>query len=396
MTHPLHIGFHYHTPAIKVHHQIRMQGSIGSFVNSLAENCEYVICFLHSPKPDEKILCQYQIKQKNVALVDLGPHTSIPNRLLRSRFIVKKFSQNTQNLDLLLVRSPTPLFPIITSRIGDLPLALLLVGDHLKTVDYLKQPKWRKELIRIFWQWNKRKQIKVAQRSLLFVNSRELFNELNCRVPHLVEVHTTTLSHSDFFDRQDTCKNAPYRLLYTGRMDRTKGLIDIIEALALLNKNGEEVILDLVGWTQVGDNIINEILSLAQSLGVADRVYYHGFKPFGPELFQYYIQADIYVIPSYAEGFPRSIWEAMAHSLPIIATSVGSIPFYLRDGETASLIPPRMPNKLAHAIKDLIHSKTKRQLYIKNCQLIARQVTLEKQTQKMINSIEEYLRSRKK
>ena len=207
-----------------------------------------------------------------------------------------------------------------------MPTALLLVGDAVALVDDSRQPLWRREAIRLLWQWNRRRQDQVARRSLTFVNSRELFRQLQPKIHNLVETRTTTLTRADFFDREDTCTHAPYHLLYTGRMTRGKGLIEMVEALALLVQSGEDVVLDLVGWPEKGDDVLEELKQVAGRLQVAERVTFHGPKPAGPELYAHYREADIYVIASKtSEGFPRTIWEAMAR-LPVVATRVGSIP----------------------------------------------------------------------
>ena len=193
-------------------------------------------------------------------------------------------------------------------------------------MDDLPQPRWRKEAIRLWARWNKWGQMRAARNSLTFVNSRVLYDEMKHTLPNLYETRTTTLTEDDFFIRSDTCQSRPYRLLYVGRMDRTKGLLQIVEALALLVEHGEDVVLDLVGWPEHNDPVLNELEGLARTKHVDRRVHYLGGKSLGPELFNCYKQADIFVIASLFEGFPRTIWEAMAHSLPVVATRVGSIP----------------------------------------------------------------------
>ena len=97
--------------------------------------------------------------------------------------------------------------------------------------------------------------------------------------------------------------------------------------------------LDIVGWPVPGDPILEEVMGQAREMGLEGRVVYHGFKALGEELFAYYKKADIYVIASRSsEGFPRTIWEAMAHCLPVVATKVGSIPAFIEGA--AELVEP--------------------------------------------------------
>ena len=180
-------------------------------------------------------------------------------------------------------------------------------------------------------------------------------------------------------------------MLYTGRMAFAKGLLDMVEALSILVCNGEDMVLDLVGWPEKGSSILLQIEKLAAQFGVEDRVFYHGYKAVGPELFVYYKNADIYIIASQSsfEGFPRTIWEAMAHSLPVVATRVGSIPDFIEG--SAVLVPPKNPMELAAGIKRLIAGPALRKKHIKEGFSLAQQNTLEVKVGEMTNVISTWL-----
>lgn len=387
----LRLGFHYHIPAHLENGRIRMPGYLGRFVDSLAAHCDEVICFFHSPVQGEEAYLDYPIASENVRLVDIGPHTSVPQRMLGARRFTRPLRAWRDRLDILLLRGPSPLLPSMARAAQGVPLALLLVGDYLAGVNDLPQPRWRKEAIRLWSWWNYRQQLRLARRSLTLVNSRLLYEQLQPLVPELYEVRTTTLTAGDFFIREDTCQAPPYHLLYTGRMDRAKGLFEMVEAVALLVSQGENVILDLVGWPAENDTIMTELANLAQARKVSDRVLYHGYKKLGPELFAYYKQADIYVIASRSsEGFPRTIWEAMAHSLPVVATRVGSIPLFL--GGAAEFIEPKDGNGLASSLRNILHDQARRRHLIQASLHLARENTLEVQTEKLIGIINGWLK----
>jgi len=391
------LGFHYHIPMLADEQgQLRTPGYLGRFLDSLAEQCASLTCFMHSPRTDERAQMDYVIQSQNVRWVDIGPHTSIPKRMLSSRQISRPVREQRDSLDALLIRGPSPLLPAMAKAAGDLPVALLLVGDYLAGVNDLPQPRWRKEAIRAWSYWNSRQQLAVARKSLTFVNSRKLYEQLQPYVPTLHETRTTTLNTEDFFERDDTCQSRPIRLLYTGRMDRAKGLFHMVEAVALLVEQGEDVVLDLVGWPQKGDAVLDELQALAQEQHVVDRVFYHGFKPVGPALFQHYKDADIYVIASTSsfEGFPRTIWEAMAHSLPVVATRVGSIPLFLDDDISVVLTEPGDSSALAYALQRVVQSSTQRRTLITNGYTLAKQNTLEGRAAEMISKLEDWLSTR--
>lgn len=386
------LGFHYHVPAINKDGGIYMPGVLGCFVDSLAEFCDQVTCFLHSPRLDEICLMDYRILSSKVHLVDIGTHASAIKRTITANLYTSYLKRYACDMDILLVRGPSPLLPAMVTA-SPVPTTLLLVGDYVTGVDSLPQPYWRKEAIRQWSYWNKWGQNHAARHSLTFVNSRVLYAELRNKAPDLYELRTTTLTKDDFFIRPDTCQSRPYRLLYTGRMDRSKGLLQMVEAVSLLSERGEEVMLDLVGWPERGDPIIGEIQALAYEKNITGKVHYLGSRPLGPELFACYQQADIFLMASFAsEGFPRTIWEAMANCLPVIATRVGSIPAFIEDA--AELIPPGDVESLAGAISKLIHHTEVRQRLIERGLELARGNTLENQASAMVAKMKFWLGTR--
>ena len=79
----------------------------------------------------------------------------------------------------------------------------------------------------------------------------------------------------------------------------------------------------------------------------------------------------------------------MAHSLPVVATRVGSIPDFIEGA--AELVEPKNPTELAMAIRHLIHESNLRRDYIEQGQKLARQNTLDARSKEMIVAIEGYL-----
>lgn len=390
----LKLGFYYHLPAARRGSQIFVPGYLGVFIDSLASHCKKVICFLHAAGSLSHLDLDYAIRSENVEWVDLGPHTSTLQRTLFPVRYTRQFEQRRGDLDVLLVRGPSPLLPAFARAAEKLPLALLLVGDYAAGAEDGLKPGFRRELNRLYSRWYAGRQMSAAKHSLTFVNSRLLYAQMDGKVPHLVETRTTTLSESNFFDREDTCQKSPYRLLYTGRMDRSKGLLDMVEAVKKLADEGYDCTLDLVGMVEKGDPVLQEIEQRSQELGIPDRVAYRGYKPLGPELFACYREADIYLLASKtSEGFPRTIWEAMASSLPVVATRVGSIPAYIEDA--AELVPPKDPAALAEGVIRLLQNPARRRSLILEGRRLAKANTLEQRAEEMVRCISEFIGNKK-
>ncbi len=155
-----------------------MPGYLGRFLDTLAVHCEELVLFLHTPENGENPNFDYALQAKNIELIPIGKHTSVPNRMLFSNRFTKPLRENRNRLDALLIRGPSPLLPAMARAAGDVPVMLLLVGDYLAGVDTLPQPFWRKELIRLWSFYNQQRQLSVAKCSLTFVNSHNLYKEL--------------------------------------------------------------------------------------------------------------------------------------------------------------------------------------------------------------------------
>ena len=259
------LGFHYHIPFHRdAARRVTTPGYLGRFIDALAHQVDQLTCFMHSAPIEEIQYSDYVLNAQNIAWVNIGPWASVPKRMLHARCYTAPLRNRVHQLDALLLRGPSPLLPAMAGAAGALPVALLLVGDYLAGIDDLPQPKWRKEAIRAWSYWYYWLQLRVSRRSLVFVNSHKLFEQIRPHVANLIETRTTTLNDTDFFERDDTCLEKPIRLLYTGRMDRAKGLFEMVEAISILTQQGQDVVLDLVGWPAKGDTVVDEFIQLTR------------------------------------------------------------------------------------------------------------------------------------
>ena len=389
------LAYHYHVPAWRSPNgRVLTSSTEGRFLDSLASHCQELVCFLHEPRDDERPRLDYVFESSNLRWVSFGPHASTPERTLFPWRFTLPLARWRDRLDAVLLRGPSPLLPAAARQAGGLPLAMLLVGDYEAVVNDLPQPALRKAAIRYWAGWNRRGQQAVGRDALTLVNSEELYRRWNPVLPHVVPIRTTNLRRADFRVREDTCEKRPYRMLYAGRMDRGKGLLVMVEAVARLVERGENVVLDLVGPAQPGDPVLSEVGRSAAVLGIGERITYHGSRPIGPELYTFHRRADVFVQASLrTEGFPRAIWEALAHSLPVVATKVGGVPLVLKDRETARLVAPRSARALAQGIQDVISGRILRRRLIRNGRRLAESNTLERRTRELAELLKDWCRA---
>src|SRR5581483_8273998 len=122
-----------------------------------------------------------------------------------------------------------------------------------------------------------------------------------------------------------------------------------------------------------------EARALAARLGVADRLDFRGFVPFGPALAGLYRAAHAFVHVSFTEGVPATIVEAFAAGLPVVATDVGGVRTATGGGEGALLVPPDDLPALVAAIGRVADEPELRERLARRGLDLARAATVEAQ-----------------
>lgn len=197
---------------------------------------------------------------------------------------------------------------------------------------------------------------------------------------------SSSIRQSDFYARDVTNITMPYRVLFVGRLSAEKGIAYLLEAISLLAAKGEAIELHIVGMGPLEDDLRHK----ARVLNIAEQVTFHGFIPQGEALRRLYRESDMLVLPSLQEQQGKVLLEAMASGLPIIASNIGGIPTVVRHEWNGLLIPPRDPSAISQAITRLITDSSLRKRLINNGLEYARQHTVERETEKMMNIVRSY------
>ena len=142
--------------------------------------------------------------------------------------------------------------------------------------------------------------------------------------------------------------NRPLKLVYVGRLVRTKGLFEIIEALMELKRAGREFEFSIAG---AGPDQC-ELMAASESAGLNDRVQFLG-SVVGDKKRRLWLDSDLFVFPTYREGLPYALLEAMAAGCVPIATPVAAIPDVMRDREHGLFVPVKDAAALANAVAAL-------------------------------------------
>jgi len=151
----------------------------------------------------------------------------------------------------------------------------------------------------------------------------------------------------EFVNGRKPNRPAPNRVTFgfAARMEELKGPMVLMEAFGVAYRQCGDVSLNIAG----DGSLRQKIAARAKALDVASRYRYHGVYTHPQECRAFMESLDVFVMPSFSEGTPNSIVEAMSCGKPIIATNVGGIPDMLGD-ECGILVPAGDVSALTEAM----------------------------------------------
>ena len=147
--------------------------------------------------------------------------------------------------------------------------------------------------------------------------------------------------------------SGPVRLFYHGRVDRRKGVLDFIDALALLREQGTPFAATISG---IGPDV-DASKARREELGFSEKaIRFTGYAEYEtvPDLYR---KADVFVSPTYAEGFSNTILEAMAAGLAVVSTHSVGVSDCLRDEENGLMVDPGDVPALANALTRIVEDE---------------------------------------
>lgn len=186
-----------------------------------------------------------------------------------------------------------------------------------------------------------------------------------------------TLSNSwkDFFVNEVGCENVvvvpnitPYcpprmkmesrrvkNVVFIGTLCRNKGVYDIVQMCI----DYQNFLRNHIKIYLCGSGEVDEVRRLVDEHGISDIVSCTGAVDY-EKISEMLNMCDVYILPSYNEGLPISILEAMSHGLPIISTPVGGIPEIVTDGINGYLITPGDTEQLYSVLETIMFDDIKR------------------------------------
>lgn len=181
-------------------------------------------------------------------------------------------------------------------------------------------------------------------------------------------------------------------LLFAGNLKREKGLYELLEAMNRIRGHFPDAVLNICGRGSEHKSLKTKIAEL----GIDNIVRLVG--PVDPADMHRWMQAsDVFVLPSYTEGMPNVVMEAMACGLPTISTTVGGLPDGVGDSAGAILVPPRQVEPLVEAMLKVCGDKGLRaKMSIAARQTAEQRFGLEKNVKKTLTYLQNIIDQHKK
>ncbi|MFH0804139.1 MAG: glycosyltransferase family 4 protein [Candidatus Zambryskibacteria bacterium] len=247
----------------------------------------------------------------------------------------------------------------VANILSDKKIPVVLTLQEGDSEEYLKT-KWF-GLIDLSWRLAlKRSSAVTVISNYLGRRAKELgFSEKSTLIPNGVDVSHYSEIFSleelkELSDRLGRKEENTIILISTSRLVIKNGLDLVIRALPLLPEN--------IHFFNFGFGKDKKyLIDLAGTLGVGSRVHLED-HPGHDVLPQYLKISDIFIRPSRSEGQGISFLEAMAAKIPVIATPVGGIVDFLRDGETGYFCQPKDPESIAETVKKVISDPNKNKI----------------------------------
>jgi glycosyltransferase involved in cell wall biosynthesis len=208
---------------------------------------------------------------------------------------------------------------------------------------YTGLPQWIQKLLT--WVFGK------CQRFIVLSKSWQEFytNTFGLKPEQVVVLYNPVIIPAEVPKRSDSQK---VKFLFLGRIGERKGAFDLIKAFSLLpdeHKKKSTLIM-------AGDGDLEAARNLVKTLNLEDYIQLPGWID-ADQRDILLAQANVFILPSYNEGLPLAMLEAMAWELPVIVTPVGGISEIVTDAENGVIIKPGDIEQLSHGMSSLIKNE---------------------------------------
>ena len=371
------ILIHHHATFNKTEENIYTRSFIAEWVNELTKYF-FVGLLIHESRTaiknnDTKLY-------SSVRLHSLGREGNRWDRIERINRIKKICLEVSCEYDLLIIRGITPRQYTIYKNCNTKHKLFFLVGSIKDSIPSFKKI-FSNPYSYLMYYVRFIELFLISKNAHLVTNSKHVAKESEriFKLKNIDVIPTNTISKQIHFKRDYFIKKE-INLIFVGRIEIDKGILELLSAFNELINDNYKFKLTFVGLYST--KIMEKIKNLKYWNQISSKVFFTGFVPYGNELFNLYKKSDIFILPSYHEGFPHAIWEAAAFDLPVIVSNVGGIRGFLNK-EHVELIEPKSEKQIYNAINYILSNPKLSRKRILNLKQLLLENNLEKCVEKL-------------
>jgi glycosyltransferase involved in cell wall biosynthesis len=356
-------------------------------LNEQAVGFEYLFLGRISKKSNTKAM--FPVK-RYAGFFEIDYYSDLPSLLKKFPFYVLKNRKTIEDFvlasDMLLIMTPSPVSILVLNyAIKHNKEYCLLIRQDSRTMIPARYKGFKQIVATILANYLESIIEKNAERN----NSRVLalgpdiysrYSKLSDRVFLFASSRYKTNDVIDYESVRSIDFGSTIKILYVGRIEINKGLHELLSAV----KEFEDCELTLVGDGQYMPVVQNEI----SRLNLQTKVKTMGYIPFSPDLFGVYRSHDILILPSYSEGLPQVILEAMANGCLVLASNVGSIPHIVKHGKNGFLFQPKSTSSIVELLQSLKHDPFNFHEIQNNALQTAKDYSFESQSKILIEALD--------
>ena len=140
---------------------------------------------------------------------------------------------------------------------------------------------------------------------------------------------------TQYHDPKPVTEENLFNILFIGRLTPEKGIYDLVDIVHLVHGKEKQIFVHVVGEGPLKENLEHKV----NDLNLDHVIKFLGALAHPDPLFKEFDWADAFLLPSYTEGIPRVIAEAMSRGVPVVASAVGGIPQIIENEVDGFLVP---------------------------------------------------------
>lgn len=232
--------------------------------------------------------------------------------------------------------------------------------------------------VKLFARFSEFLQNKLIRNSIVISTGDVLARKYNYLNPNIHAYYSTT--HNDIVSNANTEIGNILKIVFLGRIDEAKRLVDLIDATKYLNENSIDFFVNIIG----DGPSLQSIKELVTLHGISAKFKFHGYVSDRKTIDDILCNSQVIVLPSVTEGTAKVLPEAMSRGvIPIAVNGVGSNNYIIKDGENGYLFDKYDSKGLAEIFVKILKSNNNYLTMRSNCYNYAEDRTASKEIRKM-------------